>query len=991
MVAADWADTTDGTWTDRPVNILVSVIGIPGRDKARRAGYEHDITKPVDQRCQLTTPRIRTASRRSASHRQMRLDLSDILAPPCFRYHGRMYDLIRIAAAVLTACTTLLQAQAIHTAERLEDAEPGVEAWRFDGIDQTVSCFAQIADHLWVGGVGGFLMHSRDGVTWTRVPTNDNATYRSIVHRPGDGLVILERFLPNVSEGSVWTFRVNPDGSPIEPLAFSNNADREQPQRTVSNIERIGERFWGRQISPADLYMSEDGLVWDRSNFQETAPTPMKRPKRVVMADSVAYLMSDAGSVYASQDGKTWTREIPPPEEKLFTDYHAAVFGRRIILAFSSRWGGAVHARTGDSPWADADLFEGRTVLGMAQHRGWALAHAREARQSGPGRFDPWVWSRHAFFISDDGHEWTEIAAPTDTNFRVDATDLGFFIGATGGRYYRVPLPDEAATPRAVEERLAFPGSPAPLRLRGRTQHPVDAEAGIAFAQSVMGGDAQSRLALLEELENLNGRFHRNTGVMLALLEGMGDEPDALYRRALLGVETGRLAGADLAGALERAYQAGSVQAGLDLANLLLDASREPTDAGRAAEIYERIAERTDLFGQQAAKGLSRARMEIAMGSTDQGVLTDLANQIIEAGDAAAAARLLQHMGPLVGDVGDAARRAFAGLGRIDGLNLNSLPESVRSELIRVRIDLGKVATDLEGVLDGVNAAQFRDNAAYRVLLERAGSMGHIEAMMALGDDYLGGLKDFPHDPAAAEQWYRKAGEAGDPRGARIAQSRDALGRPLPNRDDPIAGADADMLALLRELSGKTGPLSNEEFALLVRAAWKDGRYSDAGERLGIKILANRPIRVEAAAGDAFTFHRSFHDNRVVSAMLPGPMVNPQAATLFQVADQAETIGPIVFVLNFSEGDALEGRMLLAQSLGRAMMGAKQQNQPELVTNLLEAFRTLANRSSAEASETVRQGLLGAVEIIRAHDASLVNDETIKVLSDPEAWRGGAP
>jgi hypothetical protein len=29
--------------------------------------------------------------------------------------------------------------------------------------------------------------------------------------------------------------------------------------------------------------------------------------------------------------------------------------------------------------------------------------------------------------------------------------------------------------------------------------------------------------------------------------------------------------------------------------------------------------------------------------------------------------------------------------------------------------------------------------------------------------------------------------------------------------------------------------------------------------------------------------------------------------------------------------------------------------------------------------------LLGAVEIIRGHDASLVNDETIKVLGDAEA------
>ena len=881
------------------------------------------------------------------------------------------------------------RAQTVHTAERLDDPAPGVEAWRFPDLDHPVSCFAQIGEHVWLGGVNGLLMHSRDGVTWTRVRTGDTAAYRSLTHRPSDGLVVLERFVPNVSEGAVWTFRVNPDGSPVEPLAFANNARRDDPERTVSNIERIGERFWARQISPADIYMSEDGLAWERSNFRQISPAPMNRPKRVVMADSVAYIMSDAGSVYASQDGKTWSREIPPPHEKLFHELHAAVFGRRIVLSFGSRWGGSVHARTGDTPWADADLFDGRTVLGMAQHRGWALAHARETRKSGPGQYDPWVWSRHAFFLSDDGHDWAEIPAPRDANFRVDATDLGFLIGASGGRFYRVAIPDAPAGAPVIEERLAVAGAHAPVRLRGRAG--VDTDAAVGLVRAAAGGDNESRRALVAEMDDLDGRFHRNPLIMLALLEGMGDDPEALYRRVVLGVEAGRISGAELAGALERAYAAGSVQAGLDLADLLLDASREPTDAGRAAEIYGRIADRTDFFGQRAAKGLTRARVEIAMNSTDTGVLTDLANQITEAGDAVAAARLLQRMAPLVGDAGDEARRAFVGLSRVGGLNLNSVPEPVRDELIRVRIGLGKIATDLEGVLDGVGAALFRDNAAYRELLERAGSMGHVESMMALGDDYLGGLKDFPHDPVAAEMWYRKAGEAGDPRGARIAQTRDALGRPLPNRDDPITGADAEMLALLRELSGETGPLSNEDFARLVRAAWKDGVYADAGERLGIKILADRPIRVEAGEGEAFTFHRSFRDNRIVRAMLPGPMVSPQAQTLFQAAEQAETIGPIVFVLNFSDADAEQGRMLLAQSLGRAMMGAKQQNQPELVTNLLGAFRTLANRSSPEASETVRQGLLGAVELIREHDASLVNDETIKVLNDPEAWRDGAP
>jgi hypothetical protein len=35
--------------------------------------------------------------------------------------------------------------------------------------------------------------------------------------------------------------------------------------------------------------------------------------------------------------------------------------------------------------------------------------------------------------------------------------------------------------------------------------------------------------------------------------------------------------------------------------------------------------------------------------------------------------------------------------------------------------------------------------------------------------------------------------------------------------------------------------------------------------------------------------------------------------------------------------------------------------------------------------------LLGAVEIIRGHDASLVNDGAIKVLSDPQSWRGQIP
>lgn len=892
-----------------------------------------------------------------------------------------------VAALVLFA--PVVFGQSVHTAARTDAADGGVESWRIEGIGQAISSFAQIGEHVWVGGVGGLLMHSRDGVTWTRVRTNDTAAYRSLTFRPSDGLVVVERFVPNVAEGSVWTFRVNPDGSPVEPLAFANNARREEPERTLTGIERIGERFWARQISPADVYMSADGLAWERSNFQQISPSPMKRPKRVVMADSVAYLMSDAGSVYGAQDGKTWSREIAGPEGKLYTEYHAGVFGRRIVLAFGSRWGGAVHVRTGDGAWSAEDLFAGRTVLGMAQRRGWALAQARETRQSGPGQYDPWVWSREAFLLSDDGIEWTEIPAPADANFRVDATDLGFLIGAPGGRFYRVAIPDEPASAPVVEERLAVPGATAPVRLRGRAG--VDADGAVELVRAAAGGDIGARRTLLAEMDQLDGRFHRNAFIMLALLEGMGDDPDALHRRAVLGVETGRLAGAELAGALERAYAAGSVQAGLDLADLLVDGSREPTDAGRAAEIYGRIAERTDFFGQQAAKGLSRARVEIAMGSTDPVVLTDLAELIIEAGDSAAAARLLQHMAPMMGDAGEGARRAFVGLSRIGDFNLSSVPESVRSELIRVRIGLGKVATDLEGVLDGVEAARFRDNAAYRVLLERAGSMGHIEAMLMLGEDYLGGLKDFPHDPVAAERWYRKAGEAGDARGARIAQTRDALGRPLPNRDDPITGADAEMLALLRELSGKTGALSNEEFARLVRAAWKDGRYSDAGERLGIKIVANRPIRVEAADGEGFTFHRSFRDSRIVGAMLPGPMINPQAATLFQVADQAETIGPIVFVLNFSEADAMEGRMLLAQSLGRAMMGAKQQNQPELVTNLLEAFRTLANRSSAEASETVRQGLLGAVEIIRGHDASLVNDEAIKLLGDAEAWRGGAP
>lgn len=901
--------------------------------------------------------------------------------------HTRILTGLFILPLLFTSSAT---AQTTLTAERLPDPTEGVQAWRVPDIEGSISTFTQIGEHLWAGGENGLLMHSRDGVTWTRLPTNDKGTYRALVHRPSDHTVVIERFIMRQEDQHLLTFRVNPDGSPVEPLTFTNNKGQDQPARTMNEIELVDQHFWGSHFSPADVFLSTDGLHWERSNFRDHAPRQISYPKRVMMTDRMAYLLADHGAVYGSQDGRTWTPEVPP-HDTLITRFNAAIFGRHVVLAFGSQWGGWMYARQGDLPWAKVDPFEGRTVVGMAQRGGWALAHAREARKRGPGEYDGWMWLRHAFFLSQDGREWIEIPAPEDANLRVDATDHGFLLGARAGRFYRVPTPDRKAQTPPTEERFAFHGASTPLRLRGWPTETRGVQEAADLVRSAGSGDVQARRTLLNELNDIDGRFHRNTAVMTVLLEGMGDEPEALYQLILLRVEDGRLAGAELAAALERAYNAGSAQAGLDLADLLLDPSGEPTDAARAKTIYEQLVQRTDGIAAQAARGLTKARIEIAMSSTDERVLTEVAREVIAAEDATAAARLLTRMAPMVRDASDTTRRAFVELSRIEGFNGSSVDRSVHTELTAMRIAMARVADTIEDVHDGIHAAHPTDKAAYRELLEKAAGMGDPEAMLVLGDQLLTGTTEgFAYDPSAAETWFRKAGQAGHAVGARITQTRDRLGRPLPNWNDPITNADPEMLALLRALATTTGPLSDTDFARLVDAAWKNGVYSDASERVGWAISANKLLRVDAG-GEAFTFHRSFRDARLVQAMLPAPLLLPATEELFQVAQLASTIGPIVFVLTFSEEDAEEGRYLLARSLGQRMMTAAQQNQPATVTELVEAFRSLATQASSESAEVVRQGLLAAVEIIRKQDASLVNDDAIQILNDPEAWKSQQP